>query len=341
MVGVLNGACTAYLLSIGHRTGLLDKLAELRPSTSAEIALAAGLNERYVREWLGGMTVAGVLEHDPARLTYRLPPEHAASLTRAAGPGNLAQMTQYISLIGSVEDKVLEAFRNGGGVPYSAFVKFQELQREESAQVYDATLIDVTLPLVDGLVERLERGIDVADVGCGAGHAINLMARVFPKSRFTGFDFSEEGIGLARSEAKSWGLTNATFEVKDISALDGSQTFDFISAFDTVHDQAQPRRVLKAIASSMKPGGVFLCADIQADSTHAGNLDHPLGPALYTFSVFHCMTVSLAQGGEGLGTMWGEQQAQELLREAGFTSITPAHVEGDIFNVYYICRKSS
>ncbi|HEX9640604.1 MAG TPA: class I SAM-dependent methyltransferase [Candidatus Krumholzibacteria bacterium] len=340
IIGALNGACLSYLLSVGQRTGLFDKLAGLPPSTSDEIARATGLNERYIREWLGGMTAARILEHDPAKLTYWLPPEHAASLTRAAGPGNLATMSQYISLIGHVEDRVIEAFRNGGGVPYSAFPKFQELQREESAQIYDATLIDVTIPLVEGLVDRLGSGIDVADVGCGAGHAVNLMARAFPNSRFTGFDISEEGIGIARAEAKEWGLTNANFEVKDVSMLDGSPTFDFITAFDTVHDQAQPRRVLKGIADSLRPGGAFLCVDIQADSTHAGNLDHPLGVMLYTFSVFHCMTVSLALDGEGLGTMWGEQKARELMQEAGFKDITTARVEGDIMNNYYVARKN-
>jgi SAM-dependent methyltransferase len=340
VMGTLIGAATAYLISIGQRTGLFDTMATLPPSTSEEIARATDLNERYVREWLGGMTAARVMEHDGGSLTYWLPPEHAACLTRAAGLGNLAQMSQYFALLGMVEDKVVEAFRNGGGVPYADFPAFQQLQREESAQIYDATLLDVTLPLVDGLVERLEQGIDVADVGCGAGHAVNAMARAFPRSRFTGLDFSEEGIEIARGEARAWGLTNATFEVRDVATLDGSSTFDFITAFDTIHDQAQPRRVLQGIADSLRKDGVFLCVDIQADSAHAGNIAHPLGALLYTFSVFHCMTVSLALGGEGLGTMWGEQQARELLREAGFRSIDAAHVDGDMMNVYYVCRRA-
>jgi ubiquinone/menaquinone biosynthesis C-methylase UbiE len=303
------------------------------------VAKAAGLNERYVREWLGAMATGGIVDYDAAAGTYALPAEHAASLTRAAGPGNLASLAQYVSEMGNVEGGIVDAFRNGGGVPYSQFPRFQELMREESAQVFDATLLDVTLPLVPGLVERLERGCDVADVGCGAGHAINIMARAFPNSRFTGFDFSEEGIARGRAEAKDWGIANASFELRDAATLDVSNRFDFITTFDSVHDQAKPRRVLKGIYDALKPGGAYLCVDIAASSNLEDNMQHPMAPALYTISTFHCMTVSLALAGEGLGTVWGEQKARELLHEAGFTDVDVARVEGDILNNYYISTK--
>jgi ubiquinone/menaquinone biosynthesis C-methylase UbiE len=188
-------------------------------------------------------------------------------------------------------------------------------------------------------VDRLRDGIDVADVGCGAGHAINVMAREFPNSRFTGYDFSDEGVAIGRREAKEWGLTNATFEVKDVATLDGSKQFDLITVFDAIHDQAQPRRVLKGIYDALKPGGTFLCVDIRASSDLHENIEHPLAPFMYTVSTMHCMTVSLALGGEGLGTVWGEQKARELLNEAGFRDISVATVEGDIMNNYYIARK--
>jgi ubiquinone/menaquinone biosynthesis C-methylase UbiE len=340
VVGFLNGGALSLMISVGHRTGLFDAMAQMdAPATSDEIATRTGLNERYVREWLGAMTVGGIVEHDAAAGTYRLPPEHAASLTRAAGPGNLAAFTQFISELGAVESGIVDAFRNGGGVPYSGFPRFQELMREESAQVFDATLIDVTLPLVPGLVEKLQQGIDVADVGCGSGHAINLMAEAFPKSNFTGLDFSEEGIAAGRAEAKEKGLTNAKFEQQDAATLDGSRQYDLITVFDAIHDQAKPRRVLEGIYQALKPGGTFLCVDIKADSTHAGNMEHPMGPALYMISTFHCMTVSLALDGVGLGTMWGEQLAVQMLQDAGFKDISVATVEGDILNNYYIAKK--
>jgi hypothetical protein len=206
IIGHYNGASLALMISVGNRTGLFDTMAGLPPSTSERIAQAAGLNERYVREWLGAMTAGRIVEHDDVAMTYALPPEHAASLTRAAGTGNLANMAEFFSQMGNVEDQIVESFQRGGGVPYSAFPKFQELMRQESAAVFDQTLVDVTLPMVEGLVERLERGIDVADVGCGAGHAVNVMARAFPNSRFVGYDFSEEGIARGRAEAAEWGL---------------------------------------------------------------------------------------------------------------------------------------
>jgi len=339
MIGVMNGAALTFMVSIGHQTGLFDTLATMPPATSEQIASTAALDERYVREWLGAMAAGGIVEYEGAGRTYRLPAEHAASVTRAAGPGNLAAFAQFFAEIGRVEQGIVASFQNGGGVPYSAYPRFQELMKEESAQVFDATLIDVTLPLVPGLPARLQGGIDVADVGCGSGHAINLMAQAFPKSRFTGFDFSDEGVREGRAEAKGMGLTNASFEVKDAATLDGSKQFDLITSFDSIHDQARPRQVLKGICDALRPGGTYLCVDIAASSELADNLTHPMAPFLYTISTMHCMTVSLALGGEGLGTVWGEQLALQLLAEAGFKDVAVNKVEGDIMNNYYIATK--
>ena len=156
MVGVLNEGSIALMTSIGHRTGLFDAMAGLPPSTSEQIASAAGLNERYVREWLGAMVVGKIVEHDPANETYRLPQEHAAFLTRAASPDNIAAFAQYIPLLGSVEDGIVESFKNGGGVPYSAFPRFHEVMAEDSGQTVLPALKDHILPLMSGLIERLE-----------------------------------------------------------------------------------------------------------------------------------------------------------------------------------------
>ncbi|HSP55140.1 MAG TPA: methyltransferase domain-containing protein [Dehalococcoidia bacterium] len=339
MVEIMNGGLLALMTSIGHRTSLFDTMSAMPPATSPEIANAAGLNERYVREWLGAMVTGRIVEYDPATKAYRLPPEHAASLTRAAGPNNLAAMLQFMSLMGNVEDQIVDCFKNGGGVPYASFPKFQALMAEDSAQVFDATLVNVTLPMVPGLVNRLQEGIDVADVGCGQGHAINLMARAFPKSNFVGYDFSEGGIAAARAEAQAMGLANAEFELKDVSTLDGSRKFDLITVFDAIHDQAHPARVLKGIADSLTSDGTFLCVDVAASSNLEDNLEHPLGPMLYSVSTLHCMTVSLALGGTGLGTVWGDQLARQMFAEAGFRDIRAERVEGDIMNVYYICKK--
>ena len=339
MLGAFNDAALILLTSLGQRTGLFDALAELPPSTSARIAETAGLHERYVREWLGGMVVGGVVEYDPADRTYSLPAEHAAALTRAAGPNNVAAVAAYVPVLASVEDEVARCFRHGGGVPYSSYPRFQEVMAEDTGAVADATLVDITLPLVPDLVDRLREGIAVADVGCGSGHALNVMAQAFPSSRFVGYDLSEEAIERARGEAKSLGLSNTTFEVKDLATWDERGRYDLITAFDVIHDQARPAAVLQAIAEALAPDGTFLMVDFAASSALEDNVEHPLGPALYTFSVFHCTTVSLAQDGAGLGTVWGEQKAVEMLRDAGFSSVEVQRLDPDPFNNYYIARR--
>ncbi|GAA1089516.1 class I SAM-dependent methyltransferase [Kitasatospora arboriphila] len=337
MVDVLNGAALALMTSVGHQAGLFDAMAGSPPATSPELAARTALDERYVREWLGGMVVGGIVEYDPADGTYRLPPEHAASLTAAAGPDNLAGIMQYVGLMGEVEQQVVGAFRHGGGVPYSAYPRFQALQAEESARVYDLALVDTIVPLVPGLTERLRAGIDALDVGTGQGHAPVVLAAAFPESRFHGLDQSEEGIAVGRSQAERRGLANVTLAVGDSTGIAG--TYDLITAFDVIHDLAEPAATLAAIAAALRPGGTFLMGDIAASSRLEENVGHPFGPALYCFSVFYCMTTSLSTGGAGLGTVWGEQTARRMLAEAGFGEVEVRSVEGDPLNVYYVARK--
>jgi SAM-dependent methyltransferase len=339
MVHLVNEAMLALMVSVGHRTGLFEAMAAMPAATSAEIAASAGLDERYVREWLGAMTTGRIVDHEGETGTFSLPASHAAWLTRAGGPDNLAISAQYVGLLALVEDQVVDCFRHGGGVPYSSFPKFQALMAEDSGAVHDATLISVTLPLVSGLTGRLESGIDVADVGCGSGHAANLMAEAFPRSRFAGFDMSDTGLAAARAEAGSKRLTNVRFWKRDAAYLREPAQFDFITTFDAVHDQARPDLMLAGIADALRPGGIYLCVDVTGSSILAENLDHPLGPFIYTVSCMHCMTVSLAEGGMGLGTMWGEQKALQMLGEAGFTSVEVSHIDGDISNTYLIARK--
>ncbi len=341
LLGHLNSGATAIMVSIGHRTGLFDTMAALPPSNSVEIAGAAGLDERYVREWLGAMTVGRIVDHDPETGTYRLPPEHAASLTRRAPADNMAVFAQYIPTLGAVEDDIVTCFRNGGGVPYSRFHRFHELMAEDSGQTVLPALRDHILPLVPGLTERLEAGIRVLDAGCGRGKAVNLMAGWFPNSRFTGLDLSQEATAYANDEARALGNANASFAARDLSDFDETaepEAYDLVTTFDAVHDQAEPMRLLKGIRRSLKPDGVYLAQDIGGSSHHHGNMDHPMGPLLYTVSCMHCMTVSLAQGGEGLGAMWGKEKAFEYFRAAGFSDVEVHTLDHDPQNYYYVCR---
>lgn len=341
LTNTLNGGALALMSSIGHRTGLFDTMAALPPATPDEIARTAGLQERYVREWLGAMTVGGIVEHEPDAGTYHLPPEHAAFLTRAASPGNVAVFMQYIGLLGAVEDDVVRCFREGGGVPYERYGRFHEVMAEDSGETVLPALTSDILPLVPGLTERLSQGIRVLDVGCGRGRAINLMARAFPQSRFVGYDLSPEAIAYARSEAAEQGNTNAQFEQRDLTGFDGEAepgVFDLVTTFDAVHDQVDPLAVVRGIRRSLAPDGVYLAQDIKGSSHVHLDVDHPIGPTLYTVSCMHCMTVSLSQGGAGLGAMWGRERALALFEEAGFSQIEVHELEHDIQNFYYVCR---
>ena len=339
MLGTINEAAVALMTSIGHRVGLFDAMAGLTPSTSSEIASAAGMNERYVREWLGAMVTGGIVEYDPENHAYSLPAEHSAWLTRAASPDNIAVTTQWIPLLASVEDEVIESFEKGGGVPYSAYPRFHEVMAEESAQTVVAALTGSILPLVPGLTDRLEAGIDVLDLGSGSGRALNRMAREYPNSRFTGYDISEEGISRARAEAREAGLTNVRFEIRDVAKLDESDAYDLITTFDVIHDQAKPAAVLAVISKALRPNGVYLMQDIAGSSHVENNMEYPVAPLMYTISTMHCMTVSLSQNGEGLGAMWGEEKAREMLGDAGFGSVEVRQLPHDFINNYYIARK--
>lgn len=339
MAGFMNASGAVLMISVGHRTGLFDTMAAMPAATSAEIADRAGLNERYVREWLAALVAAEVIEYKATADTYLLPPEHAALTTRSAGLSNLAPMAQFIPLLAKVEDQIVDKFQHGGGVPYDEYGDFHRVMGELSGTRFDAHLVDVIIPLVPGLVHELQQGCRLADVGCGSGHAINLMGHAFPHSTFVGFDISDEAIERGRAEAADMGLTNVTFEVRDAAALDLDEEFDHLVTFDAVHDQAHPRAMVAGIHAALKPGGYWLCADICASSHVGENVDHPIGAFMYGVSCMHCMTVSLAYDGEGLGAMWGVQLAREIFAEAGFTDVTVENIKADPSNNYYVCRK--
>jgi len=340
LLKTLNEGALCLMISIGHRTGLFDTMAAMPPSTSAGIAERAGLNERYVREWLGGMVTSGVVEYLPEGGRYRLPPEHAASLTRAAGADNIAVFAQYIATLGDVETDIVECFRNGGGVPYEKYPRFHEVMAEDSGQSVLSSLETHILPLVPGLTARLEQGISVLDLGCGRGLILNRLARLFPRSRFTGIDLSREATDYANAHAA--GLDNLEYIARDLSDFDrwaAPAAYDLVTTFDAVHDQARPLNLLKGIYRTLRDDGVYLMQDIRGTGHPHKDVDHPLGTLLYTVSCMHCMTVSLAQGGEGLGAMWGEEKAREYLTRAGFRSIETRRLEHDIQNNWYVVRK--
>jgi SAM-dependent methyltransferase len=319
MVRHLEGAAVSIMIEVGRRVGLFEAMATMGAVTSAEIAEKTGLSERYIREWLAAMVCGGIVEYAAGEGTYRLPREHAAGLTGSSSR-NLTTMAEMFPLMNRVIPDVAVAFRTGGGVPYRAYQPdFTGLMDRRSRPRFDELLFSTYLAKPEGLIPRLEAGIRVADVGCGTGYCITLMARRFPKSTFVGYDISEEGIAEARDASR--GLGNISFILQDIARLETSAPFDLVTAFDAIHDQADPAGVMRRIRAALGSDGTFLMLDVWASSELADNIGVPMAPYLYTMSTMHCMSVSLAGGGPGLGTAWGHQVATRMLHDAGFKDV--------------------
>lgn len=329
------------MVDLAGRTGLLDALAA-GPGTSAELAERAGLTERYVREILNSLVTGEIVEYEPtAGGRYTLPPEHAICLT-GDGVRNMTPVSRVTTLLAQQVSAVAQAVREGGGVPYEAFQPdFTEIMDAMSRGRMDGVLLTGILPATGGLPARLEAGIRVADIGCGTGHAVNLMAQAYPRSRFVGYDLGQDAIAAATAEAREMGLSNARFEVLDVTALPTDLPFDAVFAFDSIHDQVDPAGVLARVHEALAPGGRFVMVDIKASSRLEENIGNPYAPWLYGVSTLHCMTVSLAHGGAGLGTAWGEQLARQMLADAGFVGVSVHDIPDVPYNQTYLCSKAT
>ncbi len=339
LIDTINKGALSLMLSIGHRSKLFDLMSTLPSSSIKEIAEKSKLNERYVREWLGAMVTGKIIDFDAENNTFTLTKEKSQYLTREDSIYNFAASMQWIPVLAQVEDEILECFSKGGGVSYSSYHRFHEVMAEESYQTVVTGLIEHILPLVPNLINKLEKGIKVLDIGCGMGKAVNMMAKHFPNSTFYGYDLSAHAIEVAKKEAKKIGNPNTVFQVQNILNLTFIEKFDLITAFDAIHDQPKPGEVLRSIYNSLNNGGVFLMQDILASTPLKDNVAHPLGPFLYTISCLHCVSVSLSQNGAGLGAMWGKEKAIEMLKEAEFSNVEVKTLPHDFQNYYYTSYK--
>lgn len=335
----INSGAVAVMMSIGHRTGLFDVLATLPAATSAQIAHEAELSERYVREWLAALVTGGVVTYHPEERTYTLPPEHAACLTANAPLGNLAVYAQHVSLMGQLQDLVIDCFRTGNGTRYEDYPCFHHMMAEDSGQTVVAQLFEQILPLAPGLMERLQGGISVMDAGCGRGEALIALARRFPGSRFTGYDLCADAIEEAQRTARDTGLDNLVFEARDLTDFDEHARYDLITSFDAVHDQKTPADLIRRLHRALAPGGIYLMQDIGGSARLENNMDFPMAAFLYAVSCVHCTPVSLGQGGDGLGTMWGWETAETMLRDTGFGDVQRHVLPHDPMNVWFVSRK--
>jgi SAM-dependent methyltransferase len=347
---ILNHGALNLAMALGYRTRLFDVMDGFEsPQTASAIAKKAGLNERHVKEWLGVMVSGGIAELRPSSSgedLFYLPKEHGDLIARRAGSSNLGVYTQEIPLLTACAfEPVLQGFSTGEGVPYRHYLKFYDFMTQLADAKHRAVLVEKFLPSVaEGqLLEQLRSGIHVCDLGCAEGTAVLLMAEAFPKSKFIGVDLSGECIEKARSEASSKRLRNVSFRhldaahLKDHGDLLGS--LDYVTAFDSIHDQTRPLDVLVNVHALLRRGGWFSMVDIAASSDLSENKDHPMGPFLYTVSLMHCMPVGLVDGGAGLGMMWGRQAAVKMLNQAGFGTVQVLDIPDDPFNLHFLCKK--
>ncbi len=333
----ISAVSTVAMCILGDRLGLFKALAAHGPATSSELAALTQMNERYLREWLSALACAEYLDYDPASQRFSLPPEHAAVLADEGGPAFLGGEYEQIPAQWGVFDALALAFREGGGVPQSAYHERMYHGMDRNAQAtYRHLLVQQWLPAIPQVQAALARGIDVADVGCGGGHALIALAQAFPNSRYTGYDVYLPSIALAQQNAEAAGVADRVRFV----ALDASQglpaQYDLITTFIVVHDAAQPRALLRAIRHALRPGGTYLCSEMKAADRLEDNVG-PLGTYFYSTSVLYCMTTSLAEGGEGLGTAGlPPSKLRELCLEAGFTDVRRVPAESFFRNVYEV-----
>ncbi len=333
----LSGTYVTAMCILGDRLGLFKHLAALGPATSAELAERAGINARYAQEWLSALACAGYIDYDPASRRFSLSPEHAAVLADEGGAFFVGGDYEQLPALWGVLDPLTTAFREGGGVPQSAYHESMARGMDRTAVVsYHHALVQKWIPALPDVQAALERGIEVADVGCGGGRALIRLAQAFPNSRCTGYDVFPPTVALARQNAEAAGVADRVrFEALDVSrGLPGQ--YDLITTFIVIHDAADPRSLLRAIRVALKPGGTYLCAETKAADTLEENAG-PLGAYLFSTSVLYCMTVSLAEGGEGLGTAgMPPSKVRELCMEAGFSSVRLLPIDNPFKNIYEV-----
>ena len=351
VINILNYGALNLAMAIGYRTGLFDVLDEFdAPQPVDAIAQKTGLNSRYIAEWLGVMVTGRIVDlvrsPDGAHL-FSLPKHRADVITRRAGDSNLGVYTQEMPILTAAAlDPVIHGFKTGAGVTYDRYPDFQRFMSQLADAKHRQVLVGEFLPAVDQgqLVKKLQAGIHVCDLGCAEGVAVRLMAEAFPRSHFVGIDISEDAVAAARRQTRPQQLRNLEFKVLDAALLRDDITltasFNYVTAFDAIHDQTRPMDALRGIYHMLAPDGQFSMVDIAAQSDMADNLDHPMGPFLYTVSLMHCLPVGLVNAGAGLGMMWGRQKAVKMLKAAGFKRVQVQEIPNDPFNFHFFCQKS-
>lgn len=332
------GAMSAGLAYVGTRTGLFRAMAGKGPMTLAQVVQASGLQPRYVEEWLRGMSCAGYLEYDPEGETFRLPEEHAYLLASEGTDHFAGGLYHMVPVLLGVAPRVAGAFEQGGGVPFEAYgeagMRALDLINRGN---YEHKLVDYWLTRLPEVVARLEQGGRALDVGCGVGRVSLALARAFPRSRHLGVDTHADSVREAARSAEREGLADRVrFVAGGIEAVEADSGFDLITVCDCLHDLARPLETLREIRRRLDPEGTVLIVEPKVADRLEDNR-HPVATMFYGFSVFHCMTQSLAEGGPGLGTCMGPARTEALVREAGFGRFERLDIKSHV-NLFYAAR---
>jgi 2-polyprenyl-3-methyl-5-hydroxy-6-metoxy-1,4-benzoquinol methylase len=336
LLGDTAAAVRSGLNYIGDRLGIFKAMADSAPVTAKSLAEKTGLNQRYLQEWLDALAAARYLEYDVAKKTYRLPPEHAAVLADENSPFFAGGAVQMPHPLLNLVPKVMEAFRTGGGVTHDAHhPEMVEATERFTRPFFIFSLTQECIPAMPDIEKKLHAGCEVADIGCGAGQAVIEMAKAYPKSHIHGFDNHVPSIERAQVNARQAGVKNVSFACQGAESLVDKKRFPFITTFDVIHDMVDPLAGLRTIRELLSEDGTYLMLEMNASDKIEDNIN-PLASLFYSVSTLYCMTVSLAEGGAGIGTCMGEARAKALTKEAGFKHFRKLPVENPFSLLYEI-----
>jgi len=337
VVGDLATASAVALVHVGDRVGLFKALAGAGPLSAAQLEQKTGIHPRYLEEWLATMFCAGYLEHDAEADTWTLPDEHAVFLAQERSEYYLGGLFKGGPALMAMAPKVAEAFETGRGIPFQAYGDGEPLAIEQmNRAVYEARFIAQWLPALPQVVARLKAGGHAIDIGCGTGVIPVLLARAFPEALVTGLDFDARSIEIARENARAAGLgARLEFRHGSAEALEApAGGYDFVTSFDCIHDMGDPAAVLRRIRAALAPEGTYLMVEPKVGERLHDNAANPFARMLYGISCLHCVPVSLAQGGPGLGACWGEARARRLAAESGFGRFAVLPIKSPVHAFY-------
>ena len=340
--GSVTGGLNCALTLVGDQLGLYRALAEAGPMDSEALAAKTNLSERWVREWLYQQACIGQIEYNEGDSTFSLTPEAVAVLAEPDHPAYLGGMFHSVVAMFETVDHLPDCFRTGIGQSYDDKGESCACGIERMSRKFQTNhLVPDLLPKLDGMVDRLEAGALVGDVGCGAATSTIAMAKAFPNSEFIGYDISLHALNRARHNIQEARVKNVKLHNPIDNPLPEDHSMDFITTFDVIHDSTHPDLLIDAIRASLKDDGTWLCADIQGLPTFEENMkQNPIATLAYSFSVMVCMSSGLSvPGGAGLGTLgFHEQKAREMSAAAGFSRFETIPFEGDVFNAFFEIR---